>query len=90
MLPKKNRLASIVRIIPKLLDLDGKCLITADHSNCKQTRNPGGSPNTHRSRKTKCEGEKRLARVLVRLNHSFHSNNAARESKPFILDPGAL
>jgi bisphosphoglycerate-independent phosphoglycerate mutase (AlkP superfamily) len=48
-LPKKNRLASIVRIIPKLLDLDGKCLITADHGNCKQTRNPGGSPNTHRS-----------------------------------------
>ena len=36
----------IARIIPKLLDLDGKCLITADHGNCEQMRNPDGSPNT--------------------------------------------
>jgi 2,3-bisphosphoglycerate-independent phosphoglycerate mutase len=36
----------IARIIPKLLELDGKCLITADHGNCEQMRNPDGSPNT--------------------------------------------
>ena len=36
----------IARIIPKLLDLGGKCLITADHGNCEQMRNPNGSPNT--------------------------------------------
>lgn len=34
------------RIIPKLLDLGGKCLVTADHGNCEQMRNPDGSPNT--------------------------------------------
>jgi 2,3-bisphosphoglycerate-independent phosphoglycerate mutase len=34
------------RIIPRLLDLDGKCIITADHGNCEQMRNPDGSPNT--------------------------------------------
>jgi 2,3-bisphosphoglycerate-independent phosphoglycerate mutase len=34
------------RIIPKLLDLDGKCLVTADHGNCELMRNPDGSPNT--------------------------------------------
>lgn len=34
------------RIIPRLLDLDGKCLVTADHGNCEQMRNPDGSPNT--------------------------------------------
>jgi len=34
------------RIIPKLLDLDGKCLVTADHGNCEQMRNADGSPNT--------------------------------------------
>ncbi len=34
------------RIIPKLLELDGKCLVTADHGNCEQMRNPDGSPNT--------------------------------------------
>jgi 2,3-bisphosphoglycerate-independent phosphoglycerate mutase len=34
------------RIIPKLLDLDGKCIVTADHGNCEQMRNPDGSPNT--------------------------------------------
>ena len=36
----------IARIISKLLKLDGKCLITADHGNCEQMRNPDGSPNT--------------------------------------------
>src|SRR5258705_4113045 len=36
----------IARIIPKLLDLDGKCIVTADHGNCEQMRNPDGSPNT--------------------------------------------
>jgi 2,3-bisphosphoglycerate-independent phosphoglycerate mutase len=34
------------RIIPKLLELDGKCFLTADHGNCEQMRNPDGSPNT--------------------------------------------
>jgi 2,3-bisphosphoglycerate-independent phosphoglycerate mutase len=34
------------RIIPKLLDLGGKCIVTADHGNCEQMRNPDGSPNT--------------------------------------------
>ena len=34
------------RIITKLLELDGKCLVTADHGNCEQMRNPDGSPNT--------------------------------------------
>src|ERR1700719_899752 len=34
------------RIVPKLLELGGKCIITADHGNCEQMRNPDGSPNT--------------------------------------------
>src|SRR5712692_2247970 len=34
------------RIIPKLLELDGKCIVTADHGNCEQMRNSDGSPNT--------------------------------------------
>ena len=34
------------RIIEKLLDLGGKCIVTADHGNCEQMRNPDGSPNT--------------------------------------------
>jgi 2,3-bisphosphoglycerate-independent phosphoglycerate mutase len=34
------------RIVGKLLSLGGKCLITADHGNCEQMRNPDGSPNT--------------------------------------------
>ena len=34
------------RIIPKLLELDGKCIVTADHGNCEQMRNLDGSPNT--------------------------------------------
>jgi 2,3-bisphosphoglycerate-independent phosphoglycerate mutase len=36
----------VSRIISKLLDLAGKCLVTADHGNCEQMRNPDGSPNT--------------------------------------------
>jgi 2,3-bisphosphoglycerate-independent phosphoglycerate mutase len=36
----------IARIIPKLLDLGGKCIVTADHGNCEQMRNPDGSLNT--------------------------------------------
>ena len=38
--------ACCARIIPKLLELDGKALITADHGNCEQMRNPDGSPHT--------------------------------------------
>src|SRR5437868_10012725 len=34
------------RIIPRVLELDGKCIVTADHGNCEQMRNPDGSPNT--------------------------------------------
>jgi 2,3-bisphosphoglycerate-independent phosphoglycerate mutase len=34
------------RIVPALLDLGGKCIVTADHGNCEQMRNPDGSPNT--------------------------------------------
>jgi 2,3-bisphosphoglycerate-independent phosphoglycerate mutase len=34
------------RIIPQLLELDGKAIVTADHGNCEQMRNPDGSPNT--------------------------------------------
>lgn len=38
--------ACVARIIPRLLELNGKCLITADHGNCEQMRNADGSPNT--------------------------------------------
>jgi 2,3-bisphosphoglycerate-independent phosphoglycerate mutase len=38
--------ACCARIIPKLLELDGKALITADHGNCEQMRNCDGSPHT--------------------------------------------
>src|SRR5437588_12402099 len=34
------------KIIPKLLELGGKCIVTADHGNCEQMRNSDGSPNT--------------------------------------------
>jgi len=33
-------------IVEKTLALGGKCLITADHGNCEQMRNPDGSPHT--------------------------------------------
>src|SRR5215813_5297454 len=36
----------MARIIPKLLELDGKAIVTADHGNCEQMRNVDGSPNT--------------------------------------------
>src|SRR5213594_1152064 len=38
--------ACCARIISKLLEIDGKALVTADHGNCEQMRNPDGSPNT--------------------------------------------
>ena len=38
--------ACVSRIVPALLSLGGKCLITADHGNCEQMRNADGSPNT--------------------------------------------
>jgi 2,3-bisphosphoglycerate-independent phosphoglycerate mutase len=38
--------ACVARIVPALLSLGGKCLITADHGNCEQMRNADGSPNT--------------------------------------------
>ncbi len=38
--------ASVARIIPQLLGLGGKALITADHGNCELMRNRDGSPNT--------------------------------------------
>ena len=34
------------KIIPRLLELDGKAIVTADHGNCEVMRNPDGSPNT--------------------------------------------
>src|SRR5437763_10518939 len=43
------------RIVPKLLELGGKALITADHGNCEQMRNADGSPNTaHTSNLVHC------------------------------------
>jgi 2,3-bisphosphoglycerate-independent phosphoglycerate mutase len=36
----------VSRIITELLRIGGKCLVTADHGNCEQMRNPDGSPNT--------------------------------------------
>jgi 2,3-bisphosphoglycerate-independent phosphoglycerate mutase len=36
----------VARIVPALLALDGKCIVTADHGNCEQMRNPDGSANT--------------------------------------------
>lgn len=34
------------QVVEKTLSLDGQLLITADHGNCEQMRNPDGSPNT--------------------------------------------
>ena len=39
----------VARIVPRLLTLRGKALITADHGNCEQMRNADGSPNTAHS-----------------------------------------
>ncbi|HEV2095524.1 MAG TPA: 2,3-bisphosphoglycerate-independent phosphoglycerate mutase [Chthoniobacterales bacterium] len=36
----------VARLVPELLSVGGKCLITADHGNCEQMRNADGSPNT--------------------------------------------
>jgi 2,3-bisphosphoglycerate-independent phosphoglycerate mutase len=36
----------VARIVPAILEQGGACLITADHGNCEQMRNPDGSPNT--------------------------------------------
>jgi 2,3-bisphosphoglycerate-independent phosphoglycerate mutase len=32
--------------LEKLLQLGGRALVTADHGNCEQMRNPDGSPHT--------------------------------------------
>src|SRR5438128_7248640 len=38
----------VARIIPKVLDIDGKCIVTAEHGNCEQIRNSDGSrSNVH-------------------------------------------
>jgi 2,3-bisphosphoglycerate-independent phosphoglycerate mutase len=34
------------QVVEKTLSLGGRCLVTADHGNCEQMRNPDGSPNT--------------------------------------------
>ena len=36
----------LARIVPAVLAQGGACLVTADHGNCEQMRNPDGSPNT--------------------------------------------
>jgi 2,3-bisphosphoglycerate-independent phosphoglycerate mutase len=36
----------LARLVPAVLSLGGKLLITADHGNCELMRNPDGSPNT--------------------------------------------
>lgn len=34
------------QVLGKVLELGGKALVTADHGNCEQMRNPDGTPNT--------------------------------------------
>ena len=36
----------VKQVVEKTLELGGKLLITADHGNCEQMKNPDGSPNT--------------------------------------------
>ena len=36
----------LARIVPELLSIGGKALVTADHGNCEQMRNTDGTPNT--------------------------------------------
>ena len=38
--------ACLARIVPELLSIDGRALVTADHGNCEQMRNADGTPNT--------------------------------------------
>jgi 2,3-bisphosphoglycerate-independent phosphoglycerate mutase len=38
--------ACVKTVVEKTLSLGGELLITADHGNCEQMRNPDGSPNT--------------------------------------------
>lgn len=38
--------ASVARLVPAVLSLGGKLLLTADHGNCELMRNSDGSPNT--------------------------------------------
>ncbi len=38
--------AAVARLVAAALSLGGKLLLTADHGNCEQMRNPDGSPNT--------------------------------------------
>ncbi|HEY5036940.1 MAG TPA: 2,3-bisphosphoglycerate-independent phosphoglycerate mutase [Chthoniobacterales bacterium] len=38
--------AAVARLVAATLSLGGKLLLTADHGNCEQMRNPDGSPNT--------------------------------------------
>jgi 2,3-bisphosphoglycerate-independent phosphoglycerate mutase len=38
--------ACVARLVAATLSLGGKLLLTADHGNCEQMRNPDGSPNT--------------------------------------------
>jgi 2,3-bisphosphoglycerate-independent phosphoglycerate mutase len=38
--------ACMARLVPAVLSLGGKLLVTADHGNCELMRNPDGSPNT--------------------------------------------
>ena len=37
---------AVRQVVEKTLQLGGQLLITADHGNCEQMRNPDGSPNT--------------------------------------------
>jgi 2,3-bisphosphoglycerate-independent phosphoglycerate mutase len=36
----------VEQVVTKTLELGGRLLITADHGNCEQMRNPDGSPHT--------------------------------------------
>lgn len=38
--------ACVKRVVDRVLELDGKLLITSDHGNCEVMRNPDGSPQT--------------------------------------------
>jgi 2,3-bisphosphoglycerate-independent phosphoglycerate mutase len=38
--------AGVKAVVTETLRLGGKLLVTADHGNCEQMRNPDGSPNT--------------------------------------------